>query len=85
LAKEITMSMRPVKYDPARCDAHAEKLWREFCEHREAIQRDDPAKTDEMQLYKGWSLQKIAHLQLMVFDLVKEIQELTLAMEGNRK
>lgn len=79
------MSMCPVKFDRARLDAHAEKLWLEFCEHRTAITEKAPSEDDEMQIYKGWSLQKIAHLQLMVSDLVEEIQSLTLAIKGKNR
>ena len=79
------MSLRPVKYIPERNDQHAEKLWADFCKHRDAVQKEDPSKTDEMQIYKGWSLQMIANLQLMVFDLVEDVQKLTLEVHAGRK
>ena len=65
------MSLRPVKYDPAKSDQQAKKLWEDFCKHRDAIQKTDPSKDDEMQIFKGWSLQMIANLQLAVLDLVQ--------------
>jgi len=59
-----------------RVDEQALKLIEEFKQHYQGYIKAHPEQTDRAKIFEGWAIQKIAGLQLIVFDLAKSINAL---------
>lgn len=59
-----------------KVDAKSQELIVEFHAYRDGIMAEnpnDPKLTDERILFESWTIQKIAGLQCVVLDLVKQV------------
>ena len=60
-------------------DAKSEELMQEFFHYRDEIvaeNPDDPQLSNHRIIFESWAIQKIAGLQCLVLDLVKQVDEL---------
>jgi hypothetical protein len=61
-------------------DARSDELWAEFERHYDEFIAAYPDKTDEVLIFQGWILQKVAGLQVSVMELARQVDELTTAV-----
>ena len=63
-------------------DSQSNELIAEFRSHCEEVQKQRPEHTDNRIIFEGWAIQKIAGLQLSVFQLAERIHELENSQGG---
>ncbi|HCL91536.1 MAG TPA: hypothetical protein PLV05_10505 [Verrucomicrobiota bacterium] len=59
-----------------RVDAKSQELIDEFHKYRDGIMAEnpnDPKLTNERIIFESWAIQKIAGLQVVILDLVKQV------------
>jgi hypothetical protein len=65
-----------VRYDPERIDKKSGELNVEFFKHVAEVQKEHPDCPNQEGIFSGWAIQKIASLQLLTLDLIKEVDQL---------
>jgi hypothetical protein len=59
---------------PEEIDARANQLMDEFFQHMEDVRTASPTQQDIDTVFQGWSIQKVAALQLLVEELTKAVR-----------
>ncbi len=66
-----------------KLDEQAKELIEEFYSHLDSVKKlaNEGEVIDARLVYEGWAIQKIANLQVIIFDLVEKIHNLRIAVE----